>query len=192
MINQEGPQEVDRDSTTFEWTWRRKNAARGIALAVATFPIVIWGLYSYWPIRYLEMSSAAPLELALQCLVVVPVFCFFMFTRTARLFDLPAAEDVLAGEPGAESASWQKNSRIYQNTVEQSLMFAFSLLALSTVVPPEQAHIMPVLATCWLFGRIVFFVSYHIEPSHRAFGFDYTLFPSLVALGWYAFTLVSS
>lgn len=166
------------------WTWRRKTAARGIALAVASFPLVLWALYRYWPVSYAHLDEAGIGRLAMQCLSVVAVFCFFMFTRTARLFDTAAAEDVLAGESGAESFKWRTNARIYQNTVEQGLLFVCALLALSTVLSPTQAHLLPVLALLWLFGRTSFYIAYHIDPAYRAFGFDYTLFPSLTALGW--------
>lgn len=176
---------MPKEKSSFEWTRRRKIAVKGILAAVATFPLIIWALYSYWPVSYAAFQQIEVVMLALQSLSVVALFCFFMFTRTARLFDVPAAEDVLAGESGTESPRWQKNSRIYRNTVEQGVTFAFALLALATVVAPEQAQIVPVLAVSWLFGRIAFYVAYHIDPAYRAFGFDYTLFPSSVALGWF-------
>lgn len=174
----------DTSETKPWWTWRRKTAVKGIALAVLTFPIALWAAYQAWPVSYAHLGETGVLRLGFLSLAPVALFCFFMFTRTARLFDSAAAEDVLAGEPGTETPKWQRNARIYQNTVEQGLIFVCALLALSAVVTPETAQILPVLSALWLFGRVSFYLGYHVDPAYRAFGFDYTLFPSLFALGW--------
>jgi hypothetical protein len=69
--------------------------------------------------------------------------------------------------------------------VEQCVLFLMAYVPLATVVPATQAHILPSLVSLWFFGRICFYVAYHINPAYRAFGFDYTIFPSLLALAWF-------
>ena len=170
------------------WTWRRATAAKGIAAAVLTFPFAVWGLYRWWPVSYADEDRLGVITLAMQWMPLVGVFLFFMFTQTARLFDTKGAEEVLAGK---ESTRWKKNARIYSNSVEQALTFATMLAGLAAVVPASQAAILPVLVTLWLFGRVTFFIAYHIDPAYRAFGFDYTLFPSLTAAGWFLVTIGS-
>ena len=165
------------------WTWRRATAVKGIAAAVVSFPVVVWVMFHAWPVDYADLDQTGRLMLALRWLPVPALFLFFMFTRTARLFDTKGAEEVLAG---LESDRWRRNAKIYQNSVEQLLFFAPMYLALATAVRPDEAQIIPVLACLWLFGRVSFFAAYHIDPAYRAFGFDYTLFPGLLAGMWFA------
>lgn len=179
---------VENDSIGW-WTWRRKTAVRGIGLAIITFPIALWLGYSYWPFSHSVENDVDMIKLGFLSLIPVATFSFFMFTRTARLFDTPEAEGLLAGETGTESDKWITNARIYQNTIEQGLLFSCTLLALSAVLTPESANLLPLLSALWFFGRISFYIGYHIDPAYRAFGFDYTLFPSLFAMGWVALTL---
>ncbi len=168
------------------WTWRRSTAVKGIALAVVTFPFAVFLLYRFWPVDYSQLDRLGLLFLALQWLPLVALFCFFMFTRTARLFDTPGAEEVLAG---LESERWKLDDKIYRNTIEMAVFFVPLLLALSTVVTPHEAKILPVLVVLWLFGRLCFWASYHVDPAYRAFGFDYTLFPGLLAGFWFVLRL---
>ena len=88
------------------------------------------------------------------------------------------------------SRRWKISAQVYQNTIEQAVLFVCTLLPLAAVVPATQAKILPVLVVVWFFGRVCYLVSYRIEPAYRAFGFDYTLFPSLTAGGWFLATVL--
>ena len=57
--------------------------------------------------------------MALSWLPLIGIFMFFMFTRTARLFDTKGAEEVLAGK---ESERWKKNARDLKKKETTALM----------------------------------------------------------------------
>ena len=76
----------------------------------------------------------------------------------------------------------QKN--ICVNTVEQSCMFSFGLLALgATVQTPEQMRFIPTAAMLFFIGRILFMVGYSKKPEYRGFGMSINFALDFFTLG---------
>ena len=131
-------------------------------------------------------TSAERLGYAVQLLVAVSVLVLLMVSACFRVFDTAAAEDPFAN---AESEGWRIHQRVLQNTVEQSLIFAPALLGLAVRVDAGHTHVLPLLTILWCAGRVLFWLGYRISPMLRGPGFEWTLFSSLAALGWFVWTL---
>ena len=78
----------------------------------------------------------------------------------------------------------QVPDRYLQNTVEQFLLHAFSLLALSTYLSEKKMHWIPLLVVLFVIARATFFVGYSIHPLKRAVGFAMTYFPTVGITGY--------
>ncbi len=165
------------------WLAPRKAAFISIALGTASFPLALWIAWRAWPDVAPIASAGDRVAYAAELLVAIAVVVLLMVSGCFRVFDTPKAEDPFAG---AESRTWRVNQRVLQNTVEQAMIFVPALLALAARVAPGQVRILPVLTAVWCAGRILFWVGYRIRPSLRGPGFEWTLYSSMVALGWFA------
>lgn len=176
------PEENQTQNSQGWLTWERKIVLFGFSIALLTFPNVVYITYVLWPLDYSLYNRSEIIIMSIRWLPLIAIFLFLMFVMTARIFDTKEAEYPLKG---LESYRWKINAKIYQNTVEQCILFLVTYFPLATVISPSKAQILPILTCLWLFGRIFFCIGYHINPVYRAFGFDYTLFSSLLALIWF-------
>jgi hypothetical protein len=165
------------------WLAPRKTAVLSIVLGTASYPVALWIAWRAWPEVAPIASAGDRVAYAAELLVGVAAIVLLMVSGCFRVFDTEKAEDPFAG---AESRRWQVNQRVLQNTVEQSMIFVPALLALAARVEASQVRVLPVLTVVWCAGRLLFWVGYRIRPSLRGPGFEWTLYSSMVALGWFA------
>lgn len=76
----------------------------------------------------------------------------------------------------------EMRSKILQNTVEQFLLHAFSLIVLSTYLSEESMYWIPLLVVLFVIARVVFAVGYSMDPLKRAYGFAMTFTPTVVVI----------
>lgn len=170
------------------WLRQRRTTITSILIGTASFPLALWIAWTAWPSVAPIEPAADRLVHAVELLAGVAAVVLLMVSSCFRVFDTAGAEDPFAG---AESPAWRVNQRVLQNTVEQAAIFVPALLALSVRLDPDQVRILPVLTATWCAGRLLFWIGYRIRPSLRGPGFEWTLFSSGVALGWFAWTVVA-
>jgi hypothetical protein len=169
-----------------QWVGARKRTWISIAVGTVTWLAALLIGLKVWPAGPTLATSADRLAYAAQLLVGVAVIVLLMVSACFRVFDTAAAEDPFAN---AESNAWRVHQRVLQNTVEQSLIFVPALLALAVRVDAAHTHVLPLLTVLWCGGRILFWLGYRISPILRGPGFEWTLYSSVAALGWFVWTL---
>ena len=118
-------------------------------------------------------DAGARLAMAARWLVLalIPYAAVCLHITVARY--LEGAHDPLAG---AESERLKIHCRVMQNTLEQLFWFAIALLALATLLRPEQARIVPVLCVAFAVARFVYWWGYLRDGTlGRAPGVQMTL-----------------
>lgn len=120
------------------------------------------------------------LYFAIQCVAVAVLFCLFLGVEAIaheRLFT-----KAIDGMPGHESAWMKINVQYLQNTLEQSVLFAFGLLVLAgSARGGEGMRAVVATASVWLLSRFVFWIGFHRAPWLRAPGLV-GMFQSLLVL----------
>lgn len=69
-----------------------------------------------------------------------------------------------------ESRTMEVNARFVDNTLQQTVLFIPSLLAISTLITSDQMKIIPALVIVFIVARAVFWFGYHRNPLYRAPG----------------------
>jgi uncharacterized MAPEG superfamily protein len=168
-----------------EWFGARKRTWISIGVGTATWCAAFLIGLKCWHVGPTFVTSADRLAYAVQLLVPVSVLVLLMVSACFRVFDTAAAQNPLAN---AESQGWRVHQRVLQNTVEQSLIFVPALLGLAVRVDAGHSQVLPLLAVLWCAGRVLFWLGYRISPVLRGPGFEWTLYSSLAALGWFVST----
>jgi hypothetical protein len=168
------------------WFDVRRSTFVSIILGTLSWGVAFVVLWQVWPEGPALATAADRLAYAAQLLAGVAALVLLMVSACFRVFDTERAEDPFAN---AESAAWKVHQRVLQNTIEQSLIFVPAMLALAVRIDPAHARLLPLLTALWCAGRLLFWIGYRIKPILRGPGFEWTLFSSLTALGWFAFTL---
>jgi hypothetical protein len=169
------------------WLAPRKATFISIAIGTASYPIALWIAWRAWPEVAPLTSAGERVAYAAELLIAVAVVVLLIVSLLFRTFDTAKAEDPFAN---AESQRWRINQRVLQNTVEQAMVFVPALLALSARVEPGHVKILPVLTALWCAGRILFWVGYRVKPVLRGPGFEWTLYTSVLAIGWYVWAVL--
>ena len=68
---------------------------------------------------------------------------------------------------GFETRRMRVNARYLSNTVEQFIVFAIGLLALSHYAP---SRLLVIVSIVWIVARWAFWIGYHFSPLLRGFG----------------------
>lgn len=169
------------------WSEERKRTMRAISVGTVTAPLALLTGWWLWPSLDGMDSPVARVIYTMQLLAAPAAVTFLMMFSCLRMLYDAKAENPFARTEGHR---WELNQRILQNTVEQAWVFVPALLALSVRIDPAHAKILPVLVTVWTTGRVMFTIGYHISVPWRAVGFDWTLHPAMLTLGWFVWTLM--
>lgn len=139
---------------------RRTTMGSIAASAIAT--AVLW----YLLLRFLPSpANAAPLPTALACSALAALLALVPGVEAIaheRLFT--PAIDPLAG---FETHRMQVNFHYLSNTLEQFVIFAAGLLAVSAYASPR---LLVILAIVWVIERWAFWIGYHFSPLLRGLG----------------------
>ena len=140
---------------------QRRMTISGIAVSVPLTLLLWWLLWKYLP----EPIGANRLRVAIQCCAVAALFSVVAGVEAVaheRLFT--AAIDPLAG---VETRRMRVNFRYLSNTLEQYVVFAAGLLALSLYA---SGKILVIVTVVWVLARWAFWIGYHKSPLLRGIG----------------------
>ena len=159
---------------------QRRKLILGMVFALP-IAIILWLTLFYFipPISGME-DPIARLFLAISCICLAVLFCFFMGIEAVsheRLFS-EAINPLL----GKESKRLQINLRYLQHTLEQLILFIPGLLALAYICDtPTTIKAVVATTVVWIVARFAFWIGYHISPDYRAPGLI-SMITSLVML----------
>ena len=140
---------------------QRRTTISGIAVSAPLTLLLWWLLWEYLP----EPVGANRLRVAIQCCAVAALFSVVAGVEAVaheRLFT--AAIDPLAG---VETKRMRVNFRYLSNTLEQYVVFAAGLLALSLYA---SGKILVIVTVVWVLARWAFWIGYHKSPLLRGIG----------------------
>ena len=140
---------------------QRRTTMSGIAISAPVTLLLWWLLWKYLP----DPIGANRLRVAIQCCVVAALFTVVAGVEAVaheRLFT--AAIDPLAG---VETKRMRVNFRYLSNTLEQFVVFAAGLLALSLYA---SGKILVIVTIVWVLARWAFWIGYHKSPLMRGIG----------------------
>lgn len=106
------------------------------------------------------------------------VLCFSITAVMNKRTDTPAGNPLAGRE---ELVQLEKN--ILSNTVEQIMLFLMVSLVLITYLDISEMKIIPLFATHWVIGRILFNIGYRIGSYYRALGMSMNIFATFFFLG---------
>ncbi len=140
---------------------QRRTTMSGIAISAPVTLLLWWLLWKYLP----DPIGANRLRVAIQCCAVAALFTVVAGVEAVaheRLFT--AAIDPLAG---VETKRMRVNFRYLSNTLEQFVVFAAGLLALSLYA---SGKILVIVTIGWVLARWAFWIGYHKSPLMRGIG----------------------
>ena len=133
----------------------------GIAASFAATAALWFLLLRFLP----SPANAEPLPTALACCAIAALLTLVMGVEAiAHERLVTPAIDPLAG---FETRRMRVNLRYLSNTVEQFIVFAIGLLALSQFASPR---LLVIVSIVWIAARWAFWIGYHFSPLLRGFG----------------------
>lgn len=88
------------------------------------------------------------------------------------------------GRTAKPNSALDINTRFILNTFEQFILYFIGNAALAIYCPLEEARTLIILTVLFVFGRVLFWVGYHLNPYMRAFGFGLTFYPTVGVYAW--------
>lgn len=161
---------------------QRRKTMSGIAISAPAALILWWLLWQLLP----DPVGANSLTVALECCAVAALLTLVAGVEAVaheRLFT--AAIDPLAG---VETKRLRVNFRYLSNTLEQYVVFAAGLVALSMYA---SAKLLVIVTIVWVIMRWAFWIGYHKSPLMRGIGAPGML-QSMIVLLYVAFRFGSS
>ena len=141
-----------------------RQRARMLAGIGASFAatVAIWLVL----LRFLPSpTNSEPLPTAFACCAIAALLTLVMRVEAiAHERLVTPAIDPLAG---FETRRMRVNARYLSNTVEQFIVFAIGLLALSHYAP---SRLLVIVSIVWIVARWAFWIGYHFSPLLRGFG----------------------
>lgn len=84
----------------------------------------------------------------------------------------------------------QVDKNCLQNTLEQLVLHVIAQVALASNLSAESAHVLPLMTSFFVIGRVLFVVGYHRGAKYRALGFTITWSPNCCSLVYSTFCLL--
>lgn len=160
----------------------------GIILSlVITICFIIIAFLIIPPVTH-EMATSQRLGMAVYSLIF-PSLCFLagvLVVGKSRFGN--KAQDPTKYE--AASQGMKINLRYLSNTQEQLFLFFLATLGLSLILPYDYLSLVWINSALFVLGRIVFWISYHVNVLYRAVGFGMTFFPATVGLLYCAIMVI--
>ncbi len=154
----------------------QKKVAKGAASGVAAMAVLVFLLYLFLPDVAGMTSPMLRVVYALQVLsfALLPLLIGVITVGNQRFLS-----DAIDPLRHAESEGMEINARVVDNTVQQTLLFVVSTLALATYLPSGAVQLIPALVIVFIIARFVFWVGYRINPLYRAPGMAATGYMNL-------------
>jgi MAPEG family len=140
---------------------QRQTVLAAIGASVLAAALLWWLL-----LRFLAPPGAlGPVQTAVGCIAVAALLALLPgIEAIAHERFVTSAVNPLAG---VETKRLRVNFRYLSNTVEQFLVFAAGLLALSAYWSPR---LLVIVTIVWVLARWAFWIGYHRDPLWRAVG----------------------
>ncbi|KAI1229890.1 hypothetical protein IHE44_0010595 [Lamprotornis superbus] len=156
-------------------------AVASVAGALLLCPCLIYGAYIFLPFDApLLPTTSTRLVYTLRCatFATFPIVLGMIVSGISRLCSS-------ALEPFGEL---HREVEIHRTYVSQSvhlfILYFFNMAVLATYLPQELLKLIPLLTGLFAISRLIFWMSYAIGRSFRAFGFSMTFLPLLAMLVW--------
>ncbi|XP_009462523.1 PREDICTED: transmembrane protein 79 [Nipponia nippon] len=161
-------------------------AVASVAGALLFCPCLIYGAYVFLPFDApLLPTVSARLVYTLRCaaFATFPIVLGMIVSGISRLC-------LSALEPFGEL---QREVEIHRTYVSQSIhlfiLYFFNMAVLATYLPQEALKLIPLLTGLFAISRLIYWLSYAIGRSFRAFGFSMTFLPLLAMLLWNLYSM---
>uniref|UniRef100_A0A8C5TUX9 Transmembrane protein 79 n=1 Tax=Malurus cyaneus samueli TaxID=2593467 RepID=A0A8C5TUX9_9PASS len=156
-------------------------AIASVAGALFLCPCLIYGAYVFLPFDApLLPTVTARLVYTLRCaaFATFPIVLGMIVNGISRLCSS-------ALEPFGELHQEVEIHRTYvSQSVHLFILYFFNMAVLATYLPQELLKLIPLLTGLFAISRLIFWLSYAIGRSFRAFGFSMTFLPLLAMLLW--------
>jgi hypothetical protein len=140
---------------------QRRTTLGGIAVSALVTAVVWFALLRFLP----APAHAESLSTALACCAIAALLTLVLGVEAiAHERLVTPAIDPLAG---FETRRMRVNFRYLSNTVEQFIVFAAGLLALSVYATPK---LLVIITVVWILARWAFWIGYHRSPLLRGLG----------------------
>ena len=168
---------------------QQRTVGKGVAVAIACMSTIIGGIYAALnPLPGMEqLPNRLAYAVGCNAVAVFTLLLGIMLVGNARA--LSGAINPLAG---LESERTKIYGRYLSNTLEQFVLFAAVILALSLYLTNESMRLLPALTANFVVGRAIFLVGYLRNPLHRATGFAMTMYPTVACLGYVLWQIVTN
>jgi len=83
------------------------------------------------------------------------------------------------------------NGRVAQNSLEQFVLYFVGLGAMALYLTPKDAQTVPILASLFFIGRVLYWWGYHHNTYVRAFGFGLTFYPTVIVYAWLVLIMIT-
>ncbi|KAM6106541.1 transmembrane protein 79 [Pterocles gutturalis] len=161
-------------------------AVASVAGALLFCPCLVYGAYVFLPFDApLLPTISARLVYTLRCaaFATFPIILGMIISGISRLCSS-------ALEPFGEL---QREVEIHRTYVSQSIhlfiLYFFNMAVLATYLPQEMLKLVPLLTGLFAISRLIYWLSYAIGRSFRAFGFSMTFLPLLAMLLWNLYSM---
>ncbi|XP_010283895.1 PREDICTED: transmembrane protein 79 [Phaethon lepturus] len=161
-------------------------AVASVVGALLLCPCLIYGAYVFLPFDApLLPTISARLVYTLRCaaFATFPIVLGMIVSGISRLCSS-------ALEPFGEL---QREVEIHRTYVSQSIhlfiLYFFNMAVLATYLPQEILKLIPLLTGLFAISRLIYWLSYAIGRSFRAFGFSMTFLPLLAMLLWNLYSM---
>ena len=154
----------------------QKIVAIGAASGVAIMILSVWGLAQLLPDAGIADTIADRLAYTLKANVfaLAPLFIMLITIGNERFLS-----DAIDPTRHAENAKMEIDGRVADNTLQQTVVFFITSLAVSTIVPYEQLNVVWALAIWFVIARSAFWFGYRKHPLYRAPGMSGTAYMNL-------------
>lgn len=154
----------------------QRTVAIGAVSGVAAMVLLVWLLSKLIEAPPIADTAADRMAYAARWLVVavLPLFAMFVTVGNERFFS-EAIDPTL----GKEDNRMVVNGRVADNTLQQFVVFAVGLLALSVTLPARSLSFIPAATITFVIARLVFWIGYRVHPLYRAPGFSSTAYLNL-------------
>ncbi len=171
------------------FTKKQTGVLRGMGLGI--FFSLLLALYGilFNPFSFPELL---PLEDKLiilgYCLLIPSFFLMFSIARMAR-YRFFSPVDIDSSVTNSPSQALLCLQAILQNTLEQAALATIIYLIWVLLTPSSWLSVLPLSASCFFIGRILFIKGFRMGASSRAVGFALTFYPLVIM---FIFILFSS
>jgi hypothetical protein len=153
-------------------------AVIGLGISLAMLYI---GTHSTWGQSPAPWSLHMRLNALALALLVPGIFLLISIGRLANhRFFTPADIDGNPSHPDTPQAI--ELQRVLQNTLEQALLAAIAYIIWALIAPDHWLLTLPLAATLFAVGRVLFYIGHSKGAAGRALGFALTFYPTVVLL----------